>query len=226
MKTNNKKFHMPRIVPVLAVTACMLLSGNTMAQEVFTELAGMDNVESTYVSGRFSHNKKYWSNITGTRYISLSRGFSSMYSYQCYSEEAVAKAREILRQYLKKNPDMEVMMKTTQGSQEYTVYEKLIDEGKKVVQMIIWNSDAPNVCEIAVINWKNGLERDSSQHYDSNLSRSLADLKILDRLNLEGLTTLSDDLCVAAKDLESAFSSLDRDMPGIIIHSDSFNGIP
>lgn len=225
MKTDNKKSRTLRIVTVIVATTWMLLSGNAMAQEVFAELATMDNVESTYVSGRFAHNKKYWTNNSRTLYMNLSRGFSSLYSYQCYSEEAVDKAREILRQYLKKNPDMEVMMKTTQGTQEYTVYEKFIDEGKKVVQMIIWNSDAPNVCEIAVINWKNGLEHGSSQRYDSNLNRSLADLKILNSLDLD-VTPLSDRLCVAAKDLESTFSSLDRNLPGIIMHNGSFNGIP
>ena len=137
------------------------LSAN--AADIFAELTGMDNVESTYVSGRFAHNKKYWYSNSGKHAMDLTRGFSALYSYQCYSEEAVKKARKILDDYLKKNSDVEVVMKTIQGRQEYMVLEKFTSD-EKVAQMIIWNSDAPNVCEIVVIDWNKGLERTKSPY--------------------------------------------------------------
>lgn len=131
------------------------------AEDVFADLAGMHQVESSYVSGRFSHNQKYWFSRDRQHGMDLSRGFSALYTYQCYSEEAVKKARSILKTYLKNNPDVELMMKTSQGPQEYMIYEKFIGENK-ISQMVIWSSDAPNTCEIVVIDWKNGLERSDS----------------------------------------------------------------
>lgn len=167
------KFTKQTVSAMLLLIVLLLMPVHADAQEIFAELAGMNHVESTYVSGRFSHNRRYWTNTSGTRYMDLSKGFSSLYSYQCYSEETVAKAREVLQKYLKKNPDIEVMMKTTQGAQEYVVYEKFIDDGKKVTQMIIWNSDAPNVCEVVVINWNKGLDRETSYYYDEDDLKSL-----------------------------------------------------
>jgi len=149
---------------VVAFTAAALCPSAANAEELFADLAGMPQVESTYVSGRFAHNQKYWYSRDGQHTMNLSRGFSALYSYTCYSEESVSKARKILKDYLKKNPDVEIVMKTTQGSQEYLVYEKFLGDDK-VTQMIIWSSDAPNTCEIVVIDWKNGLERSSTNHY-------------------------------------------------------------
>ena len=155
---------------VMLAAAVMIFGyGNASAQDIFAELAGIDNVESTYVSGRFAHNKKIWASSSGQHSIRLDKGFSSFYSYQCYSEKSVAMAKKILKQYLKDNPSVEVMMSTSQGVQEYAVYEKFTDDGDKVTQMVIWNSDAPNVAEVSVINWNKGIARTKSKYddYDS-----------------------------------------------------------
>lgn len=87
---------------VMALMAFVIIPGHADAQDVFAGLAGMNHVESTYISGRFSHNKKYWTSDTGEHTIDLRRGFSSFYSYKCSSEESVSKAEEILKSYLKK----------------------------------------------------------------------------------------------------------------------------
>lgn len=164
---SNKSLKYARIITfVIMVLAFLPCRG--LAQDVFAELAGMEAVESTYVSGRFAHNKRYWVNTNGTHRINLDQGFSSFYSYQCYSEKSVAKARQILKKYLKDNPNVEVMMKTTQGVQEYAVYEKFIDDGDKISQMIIWDSDSPCALEISVVNWKKGIERSRSEYEDSD----------------------------------------------------------
>lgn len=193
---------------MLVLTASVFLSVPVMAEDVFAELAGMTHVESTYVSGRFAHNKKYWYSNSGMHKMDLSRGFSSLYSYQCYSEEAVTKARDILKKYLKKNPDIEVVMKTTQGMQEYVVYEKFIDEGKKVEQMIIWNSDASNVCEIVVINWDKGLERGTARYSDEDIPESVPATMNLD--NLDALASLGESVGISiAERIRIAFSDSD-----------------
>lgn len=142
---------------ILTLLLSLVMTTALNAADIFAELSGMPQVESTYVSGRFAHNKKYWYSNSGKHSLDLSRGFSALYSYQCYSQESVDKARKILENYLKKNSDIEVMMKTVQGSQEYVVYEKFTSDDK-IAQMIIWNSDAPNMCEIVVIDWNKGLE--------------------------------------------------------------------
>ena len=154
-----------KILIPLALTMAWLLSLPASAEDVFAEIAALPQVESTYISGRFSHNKKSWYNNSYSHAVDLSRGFSAMYTYECNSQEAVKKARTILESYLKKNPDVELMMKTKQGMEEYLIYEKFNKEGK-VLQMIIWSQDAPNVCEIVVIDWDEGLERSRSPHSD------------------------------------------------------------
>ena len=128
------------------------------ADEIFAELADTNSVESTYISGRMAHNMQLWRNITGTHAMNFSEGFSSLYTYQCYSAEAVTKARKILDAYLKKNPDMEIVMRTREASGEYVIYERFSNDNL-LMQMIIWSSDAPNVCEIVVVDWKDGLKR-------------------------------------------------------------------
>lgn len=129
------------------------------ADDIFAALTEMPHVESTYVSGRFSHNKRNWYSNDGSHSISLRNGFSALYSYRCLSEESVAKARGILKKYLKKHPEMEMMMKTVQGMQEYVIYESFISDNK-VSKMIIWSSDAPNMAEVVVIDWDEGMERE------------------------------------------------------------------
>lgn len=163
----NKSLKCARIV-TLVVMVLVLLPCQGLAQDIFAELTRMEGVESTYVSGRFAHNKRYWISSDGTRRVSLDQGFSSLYSYQCYSEKSVEKAKKILKQYLKDNPNVEVMMRTTQDVQEYAVYEKLIDNGDKVTQMIIWNSAGPSAVEVSVINWKKGLDRSKSKYEDDD----------------------------------------------------------
>lgn len=196
----------------LAVMVSLLLPGQASAQDVFADLAGMSHVESTYVSGRFAHNKQRWRSSSGVHAMDLSRGFSSLYSYQCYSEDAVAKARDILKKYLKKTPDMEVMMKTTQGVQEYVVYEKFTGDGSKVTQMIIWNCDASNVCEIVVINWEKGLERGMARYSDEDIPESVPSTMPMNfgNFNLESLASLGETLGVdIAESIGSVFSNAD-----------------
>ncbi|MDD6228501.1 MAG: hypothetical protein PUA94_05680 [Bacteroidales bacterium] len=162
------KNRLPKCVAILLLAVLMMLPGTAAAQDIFADLAGIDNVESTYISGRFAHNMKRRSSSSGEHTISLEMGFSSYYSYQCYSERSVAMAKKILKKYLKDNPTVEVVMHTTQGVQEYTVYEKFIDGGNKMSQLLIWDSDNPCVAEISVINWDKGLDRTKSKYVDSD----------------------------------------------------------
>lgn len=129
------------------------------ADDIFAALAEMPQVESTYISGRFSHNKRTWRSNNGQHALNLGKGFSALYSYNCYSEESVKKARQILRDYIRRHPEMEVMMKTVQGMQEYIIYESFLSEDV-INKVIIWSSDAPNVAEVVVIDWDEGMKRD------------------------------------------------------------------
>lgn len=128
------------------------------ADEIFKDLVEMNQVESSYVSGRFAGTKKVWRSSNGIRAVDLSQGFSALYSYQCYSIQSVEEAKRILKNYLKKNSNIQLMLRTKQGTGEYCLYED-IDKENRVRQMIIWNMEAPNVCEIVVVDWKNGLEK-------------------------------------------------------------------
>lgn len=168
---NNNSLKYARVI-TLVMMALAFLPSQGLAQDIFAELSGMEAVESTYVSGRFAHAQRYLTNKDGTHRIALNQGFSSLYSYQCYSEQSVAMAKKILKKYLKDNPNVEVVMKNTQGVLEYAVYEKFIDNGNKVSQMIIWSSDGPCAVEVSVINWKKGIERTKSEYEDSEYEDS------------------------------------------------------
>lgn len=178
-----------QLAAVTLVLAAIGVSPAAQANDIFEALNGMTTVESTYVSGRFAHNKKTWRNHTGTRAMDLSKGFSSLYSYQCYSEESVKKARQILADYLKKNKNVEVVMRSKQGGQEYVVYEKFKDDDM-VTQMIIWSCDAPNVCEVVVIDWDKGLKR-TQNPYESSVNGVIPDDDLLRLGDLSRLSALS-----------------------------------
>lgn len=211
MCANRNKSANRAIVLVMVFMALMIMPGHADAQDVFAGLAGMNHVESTYISGRFSHNKKYWTSDTGEHRIDLRRGFSSFYSYKCSSEESVSKAEEILKSYLKKNPDLEIMVKTQRGLEEYVVYEKFIDDGKKVTQMIIWNKDTSNSCEIAVINWDQGLERKTlgqlDQYLYPDIDMAFGDLENIYSMDCAEYESFAKEMQEMSDELNAAFSS-------------------
>ena len=200
---------------IAAVMLCVVIMAPfaVRGEDIFAELTHYNQVESTYVSGRFAHNMKTWRSLSGQHAMNLGDGFSSLYTYQCYSQETVSKARKILDNYLSSHKDMELMMRTKHQGGEYLVYEQFNKEDK-LVRMIIWNNDSPGMCEVVVVDWKNGLVRDTSSFSDpsgliidgngdtwfqiiSSLDglEDLSELKNLEKLselnNLEKLSELS-----------------------------------
>lgn len=53
------------------------------------------------------------------------------------------------------------MMRTREHGSEYMVYEQF-NKDNNPTRMVIWDSAGPNVCEIVVVDWKDGLKRDNS----------------------------------------------------------------
>lgn len=145
-----------RLFVGLLTLCALVLPSTAKAEDIFAELSGRTHVESSYVAGRFAHNMKTWRSRDYAHAMDLQRGFSALYSYQCYSEQDVSDARKILKEYIKNNPSVELVMQTRQGMEEYSIYEKF-NADEKLVQMVIWNESAPNSCEMVVIDWKNGL---------------------------------------------------------------------
>ena len=139
----------------------MLLSEPLAAKDIFESLATDfgQSVESTYVAGRFAHNRKVWRSRYGTESIDLSRGFSSMYVYNLNSEESVRAAEKLQKKHIDNHPRMELMLSKQTGHSVYKIYEEIGDDDK-VYQLIIWNRLAPNCAELVVVNWKNGLGRE------------------------------------------------------------------
>lgn len=130
----------------------VIQAASAVKRDVFSELTQDPQIESTYVSGKFGTAKKWYSS-NGERAINLNSRFTDLYSYQCYSEDAVKKARSILDEYLKSESGMDMVMQQKRGQMLYEIYEKFLDENR-VERMIIWNQDASNVCEVVVINWE------------------------------------------------------------------------
>lgn len=161
MKNWNSGSSLGRMIAMLVFAFLLLNASKASAEDIFAELTDLKQVESTYISGRFAHNQRTWQSHSGMRAINLSDGFSSLYTYRCYSLEAVEKARAILKSYLKKHPDMEVVMRTKELAGEYVIYEQFNSEDK-LMKMIIWNGESPNLCEIVVVDWKDGLVRKTS----------------------------------------------------------------
>lgn len=149
----------PRRILAMAIMAiCVLIPFQSRAEEIFAELAKNKQVESTYISGRFASTKQTWRSMSGRRALNLGDGFSAMYTYQCYSKESVDLARSILEKFLKKNPDVEVMMRSKELSGEYCLYERFNKDGD-VTLCLIWNCEAPSQAEVVVVDLKNGYKR-------------------------------------------------------------------
>lgn len=149
-------------VRTICLLCCLVgcLPVNLYGEEIFEELTKMDagNVESTYISGRWADRQLSIPAGSGMGSFDLSEGFSALYNYNCYSESAVQKARRILETYLKKSPEMELIMRKTDGTGEYMIYQKFVKKNI-LKQMIIWSSDTPCDCYIVVIDWDEGLQR-------------------------------------------------------------------
>lgn len=149
------------ILASLLMFATFILPETLSAKDIFESLATDfgQSVESTYVAGRFAHNRKVWRSRYGTESIDLSRGFSSMYVYNLNSEESVRAAEKLQKKHIDSHPRMELMLSKQTGHSVYKIYEE-IGEDDKVYQLIIWNRLAPNCAELVVVNWKNGLGRE------------------------------------------------------------------
>lgn len=164
INTHGLKRRMRETAIVLAALIASILPTTIRAEELFSELTSYPDVQSSYVSGRFAHNMKNWYSASGQHSMNLKRGFSALYTYQCYSKSAVTKAQSILDKYLKNNSDIEMVMRTQQQATEYVIYEKFGKDGK-LYQMIIWSKDDPSICEIVVIDWKEGLQPGTDEKY-------------------------------------------------------------
>ncbi len=175
--TSNRKhklfpLSLRRVAAGVLILMGTLLPLGAAAEDIFAALADFPEVESSYVSGRFAHNQKSWRSASGQHAMNLSRGFSALYSYQCYSKQSVTKAKEILDNYLKKNPNVEMVMRTQQSGTEYVIYEKFGSDGK-LYQMIIWSLDTPQIGEIVVVDWKDGLKPGGDGKYGEEDSSML-----------------------------------------------------
>lgn len=173
------------------ISGALLLTASRLgAQEIFDELTDSPQVESTYIAGRFAHNYPSWKSRDNVHSMNLMGGYSSMYVYECYSTEAVSRAQKILKDYLKKHPEMELVMQKKSNYEDYRVYEQF-GEDDKIYKMIIWNGGVTNNCDIVVINWKDGYSRNKDH---SIIDEDIFNINDLNRIfgdftrfrNLEG----------------------------------------
>ncbi len=174
MKT---KIHRHILVSLLML-AIFILPETLSAKDIFESLAKDfgQSVESTYVSGRFSHSGKTWWSRDGRNYFNLNRGFSSMYVYNLNSEESVRAAEKLQKKHIDSHPRMELMLTKQTGHSVYKIYEE-IGEDNKIYQLIIWNRLAPNCAELVVVNWKNGLGREKHDSDFLSLSGDFFDMQ-------------------------------------------------
>lgn len=166
------------ILASLLMFATFILPETLSAKDIFESLATDfgQSVESTYVAGRFAHNRKVWRSRYGTESIDLSRGFSSMYVYNLNSEESVRAAEKLQKKHIDSHPRMELMLSKQTGHSIYKIYEE-IGKDDKVYQLIIWNRLAPNCAELVVVNWKNGLGRKKPDSDSLSLSGDFFDMQ-------------------------------------------------
>lgn len=156
MKRSKHNRRLSFLTPVLIWLTAMT-SGFANAKEIFAQLTEMPQVESTFISGKMGSRLMALPEVGRMvrNGIMLESGdFKAIFIYKCYSEESVKKARDILTDYIKSNKDVELLMRTRQGGQEYTMYEESrhgASNSSHRSKLIIWNSDAPNVCEVVVI---------------------------------------------------------------------------
>lgn len=142
------------------IASAVPMYAQAYGKDIFEELADMPSVESTYVSERFAHHYKQW-NMSG-RSLDTSMGFSSLFAYDLTSAKSVTKAKQLLEDYMKTHPKLEVMMRTRSGMSDYMVLEEFGADGK-LYKWIIWDYRSPNGCEIVVVNWKDGYDKKTDQ---------------------------------------------------------------
>ena len=138
---------------ILVAVASFVAAPQLRADSIWDQMAALPDVESTYVSGRFAHNYRQWNMMN--RALNLEMGFSSLYAFSFTSASSVKKANELLNRYLRENKNVELVLKTTQNGSDYRMYEKF-GADNKLYQWIIWDSMASEVCELVIINWKDG----------------------------------------------------------------------
>lgn len=140
-----------------ALTAAVLMCGavSINAKDIFDKIASSSQVESTYVSGRYG-NRSEWKTAGGEAKIRL-HGFNDMYTYTITDENVAKEAKQILDDYVSKNPDVQLNVRkvSNSGRQVYEYYYKY-GEGDRVYQAICWYAMAPNNVEVAVVNWEKG----------------------------------------------------------------------
>lgn len=213
-KNNTFRYIGRRITHILSVVAVLvaLFPARGNAEDIFAALAGMTQVESTYVSGRWAHNQKYWRDRAGKYSLDLSRGFSALYSYQCYSTEAVNKAKQLLKDYLKNNPEVDLVSKTTGAGQEYMIYEKF-DDNDNLVQMVVWDLSSSNACEIVVVDWYKGLAPTRSEYslYEKGLEDSPAIPAITGDFS-RGIEDFATGICDIVSDVLGIKEMIGRDI--------------
>lgn len=156
-KESGRSAHSGVFAGLILVISLLVLPLEGFAADIFEKLATMPQVESTYISGRMANRYKTWTSSSGRRRMDLSQGFSAMYAYECYSKEACAEARKILDNYLKKHPEVTLMVRTKELSGNYELYQEWTKDNK-LKKMIMWTSDGPSVCDIVVIDWNKGLD--------------------------------------------------------------------
>lgn len=157
----------------IIASVSFLFPAVSLAEEIFAELAEDPTVDSTYISGRFAGNVKTWRSRFNSQGLNFGDGFSSYYSYICYSAKSVAKAKAILKDYLKKHPDMEIMMTSREQGGEYVLYEQFDNQNEdKLMRALIWNQVTPENCEIVVVDWKKGYTR-GEKYSDGGRSASI-----------------------------------------------------
>lgn len=157
---NRIKLYKPvRLLAAAIIILSALTGGSANAKEIFAELTEMPHVESTFISGKIGHSLMALpevGRIVRNGVTLDSDDLKAMFIYRCYSEDSVKKAREILSDYVKSHKNVELVMRTRQGGQEFTMYEETKagnSDSSERAKFIIWTADAPNVCKVVVIDW-------------------------------------------------------------------------
>ncbi len=152
LKNNLREHLLATLLTIVGVAGNFL---PVRAEDILSELAGTPGVNSKYLSGRIADKAMKHLDNTDLTDFNLSDGFTSLYSYECYFIDATNRARNILKEYLKKHPELELIIKKIDSFGEYCVYQKYNKAGE-VTQMIIWNSRMSDFADVVVIDWKDG----------------------------------------------------------------------
>ncbi len=163
------KIHRIKLSRWLVSLMLLLLSAHAYAYEVFEKLADSPQVESSYIStailGKANLPRTMMNAVRVNTGLNLNLSdLKAMYTYNCYSKESGQLAESLLKQHVKKNNNLQLLMRKRQGEMEYLIYYSEARTSSGCGELIVYNKTSDNYVQLVVLE----IDADSKAAIDND----------------------------------------------------------